>query len=395
MVSMLSSVYIMYNDYALRRGNYEILLPKENKKIAIIPPTPLSIFVKGLDETMGRSYRIQFGGQIEPGSTQQSVNEIFKLFITPDMLYIIKVILSLCAIIFSFDMISGEKVSKTLSLALSNHVNRTKFLAGKWIGGFLSLILPFLVMFLLLLVALFLSSKIQFKETDLVKLGLFFLSGLIYLAFFLSIGLFISANTSLPTSSLVISLFTWTLIVFVVPNLGNTVARQLSPVPSIQQFEMKRSQIWIKEIFMLIQAKKKGDTSYPYGEIFSKIDTENNMVRNDYYTRFTSMIDKAIKLSRISPSAAFTYFATDITCTGIREDKKLKQAVIRYKDSVFSNSTDADEILPDDVPRFSFVRSSVHEVLSDEGFYNLLILLLFTIAAFSTVYVSFLRYDVR
>jgi len=395
LVSMLSSLYIMYNDYALRRENYTILLPKENKKIAVIAPTPLSIFVKGLDETMGKSFRIQFGGQIEPGSTQQSVNNIFTLFTTPDMLYIIKVILSLCAVIFSFDMISGENVSKTLSLSLSHSVNRAKFLTGKWIGGFSSLIIPFLIMLLFTLVVVLLSSRVQFKETDLAKLSLFFLSALIYLAFFFSVGLVISANTTRPSSSLVISLFAWTLIVFVAPNLGNTVARQIYPVTSIQQFEMKRNHIWVKEVFKMIQAKKARDASYPYGDVFSRINTENDMVRSDYYTRFSTMIDIAKKITRVSPSAAFTYFATDITCTGIREDTKLKQAVFRYKDSVFSNSTDAEEVLPDDVPRFSFVRSSVIEVMSDEGFLNLMVLLLFAIAAFSAAYVSFLRYDVR
>lgn len=394
LVSMMSSLFIMYNDFTLRRDNYSILLPKENKKIAVIAPTPLSIFVKGLDETMGKSFRIGFGGQIEPGRTQQSANNIFKLFTAPDMLYIIKVILSLCAIIFSFDMISGEKAIKTLPLSLSNSVNRTKLLTGKWIGGFSSLIIPFFMMFLLALIVVLLSPRVQLEENDLAKLCLFFLGALIYLAFFFSIGLFISANTTRPPSSLVISLFAWTLIVFVAPNLGNTVARQLYPVPSIQQFEMRRNHIWIKEIFTLAQARKT-DASYTRDKTISIINTENDMVRSDYYNRFATMIEIAKKITRISPSAAFTYFATDIACTGIREDMKLKQAVIRYKDTVFSNSSGNNEVLPNDVPRFSFVRSSVHEVMSNEGFLNLLVLVLFAIAAFSATYVSFLRYDVR
>ena len=182
-------------------------------------------------------------------------------------------ILSLCAIIFSFDMISGEKVLKTLSLSLSNSVNRTKFLIGKWIGGFSSLIIPFLIMFVFTLVVVLLSPRVQLRESDLVKLSLFLLSALIYLSFFFSVGLTISAITSRPSSSLVISLFAWTLIVFVAPNLGNTVARQIYPVASIQQFEMKRNHIWVKEVFKMIQARKTRDASYPYGEILSRIST--------------------------------------------------------------------------------------------------------------------------
>lgn len=83
--------------------------PKSNEAIAIIPPTPLSIFAKGLDKNLCRSYEIGFGGQIKVGSKQESVNNLFRLFTTPDLLYIVKVILALCAMLFAFDMVSAAR----------------------------------------------------------------------------------------------------------------------------------------------------------------------------------------------------------------------------------------------------------------------------------------------
>ncbi len=66
-VLMLTSVFVMYQDYRVRMENYEVLRPKPTQPFVIVPPTPLSIFVKGLDENMGRSFEITFGGQIQVG----------------------------------------------------------------------------------------------------------------------------------------------------------------------------------------------------------------------------------------------------------------------------------------------------------------------------------------
>jgi len=394
-VLVSASLYIMYNDFALRVDNYEILRPVENKKIAVIPPAPMSIFVKGLDEAMGKSFRIQFGGQIEPGKTQHSVNPIFLLFTTPDMLYIVKVILSLCALLFSFDMISGEKASRTLSLSLSNATSRSSLLFGKWIGGFVSFIVPFSIMICAGVFVLYISPLVELKPDDWTKIGLFFLGTVLYAGFFYSLGLFISTATTRPSTSLVVSLLAWTLVVFIVPNLGNTVARQLRPVQSIRQFEMKRGQIWVKEIFTLIQAQRKEPGSVTREEAFERINTENDMVRNDYSARFKGLTDLAKNITRISPAAAFTYFATDMAGTGVSEENRLKQAVIRYKDSVWDYSIDAEEVMPDDVPRFTYTRRTAGEIMADEGFLNLAVLALLTVAAFAGAYVSFLKYDVR
>lgn len=108
-VLVFTSLFVMYRDYALRLENYEILQPTSKQPVAIVQPTPLSIFVKGLDENMGRSYEVRFGGQIMVGSKQQSVNNLFRLFTTPDLLYVVKTVMALCAILFAFSTITGEK----------------------------------------------------------------------------------------------------------------------------------------------------------------------------------------------------------------------------------------------------------------------------------------------
>ena len=104
---ILVSIFVMYRDYCLALDNYEILQQEPEDTITVIQPTPLGIFAKGLDENLCRSYESGPAGQISVSSKQQSVNILFKLFTAPDLLYIIKVILSLCAMLFAFNMISG------------------------------------------------------------------------------------------------------------------------------------------------------------------------------------------------------------------------------------------------------------------------------------------------
>ncbi len=72
---------------------------------------------------------VGFGERISASSKQQSVNDLFKLFTVPDLLYIIKVILSLCAMLFAFDMVSGEKEAGTLRQSLSGSLGRPILIA--------------------------------------------------------------------------------------------------------------------------------------------------------------------------------------------------------------------------------------------------------------------------
>jgi len=395
MVAIFASLFIMYRDYQLRVENYEILRPTSKEPIAITPPTPLSIFVKGLDETIGRSYRMFFGGQIQVGSKQQSVNTLFRLFTNPDLLYIIKVILSLCALLFAFDMISKEKETRTLSLSLSNGIKRTSYIIGKWIGGFTTFIMPFAAVLLLGTIILLFSSHLHFNIEQWAKLGMFLLSSVVYLAFFFSLGLLISCITYTSASSLVISLFLWAMTVFVVPNLGNTLARQFVKIPSVQQLEMKREHIWVKEVFEITQAMKRGDRTQSFDKTLGTINSENEKLINDYRTRFNRLVSLSKNITRFSPSAAFTYLATDITGTGVKEEHKMKEAVLNYKDMVWDKPVDSGGNILGDFPAFTFRRSSIKEVLADEGLFNFAILILFNVLSFASTYVAFLKYDVR
>jgi len=384
-ILILVSIFVMYNDYCLALDNYEIL-QQESESAAVIRPTPLSIFAKGLDENLCRSHGLGWGHRIIASSKQQSVNNLFKLFTAPDLLYIIKVILSLCAMLFAFDMVSGEKEIGTLRQSLSNSLKRPILIIGKWIGGFTSFILPFFMAVLLGTIFVTLSPMLDMNPDNLLKLGLFLLSSVIYLAVFFSLGLLISCVTHQSSSSLVISLFVWTILVFLIPNLGNILARQLVEIPTVQQLELKRLQIMI---IGHMEAHSTEDHR-EQRESRARTKSEQDQLTEDYRNRFSSLVKVSQNITRFSPAAAFTFLATDIMGTGMAEERKLKRSVLEYVD--ITEDWDDEK---GNRPAFSYQRSSVKEILGQGGLGNCLILVLFNILFFTGAYVAFLRYDVR
>ena len=53
-ILIFTSFFIMHRDFKERVSDYNIIRPEPHEPIAVIPPNPLSIFVKGLDEAMAR-----------------------------------------------------------------------------------------------------------------------------------------------------------------------------------------------------------------------------------------------------------------------------------------------------------------------------------------------------
>ena len=381
-VLILASTYIMYRDYCLARDNYEILRSESEKDVAVIAPTPLSIFARGLDENLCRSFEVG-GIDIGVSEKQQSVNEIFKLFTAPDLFYIIKVILSLCAMLFAFDMVSGEKETGTLRQSLSGSLARPILIIGKWVGGFTSFILPFLIAVLLSTIFVTLSPNVSMSTQDWAKLGLFLISSAVYLAVFFSLGLLISCLTHQSSLSLVISLFVWTILVFVIPNLGVVLARQLVRMPTVQQLELRRMYNRRKARFERDRAE-----GLERHRIEQRAETEADQLTEEYRNRFNRLAMISQSITRISPAAAFTFLATDTMGTGMAEERRLKRAVLQYNYATRNWRAGSR-------PAFRYQRSSCREALGPGGLGNLLILVLFGILSGTGAYVAFLRYDVR
>ncbi len=385
-VLILVSIFVMYGNYRLALGNHDSLQAEFNgpgqPQAQVLAPTPLGIFAKGLDDNLCRAWRFALMKVVVYPDKQKALNDLFRLFTAPDLLYIIRVILSLCAMLFAFDVVCGEKETGTLRQFLSCSVRRPTLLLGEWIGGFVSFILPFFLAVLLGAIFVTRLPMVQMNTQDWAKLGLFLLGAVVYLAVFFSLGLLISCLTRHAATSLVLSLSVWTIPVFLIPHLGNLLARQVVPIPTARQVDGKHGQIRHQMNFALEQIPKtEPDFAQREEAVFARFALQSSQLDEDYRNSLCRLVQTSQNITRLSPAPAFTLLATDLMGTGVAEERKLKAAVLSYPKQ-------------SDSP-FHYQRSSIPEILDQGGLSNALILLLFNLLFFTGAYVAFLRYDAR
>lgn len=207
------SFLVMYRDYTSRLASYSLLATSNEGPVCIKRPNQLSILAKGFDEEMSRPYNVGPGG-IRVGSVRSPFKHIFSPFSSPDVLFIVKVLLSLVAVLFAFNSISGEKEAGTLALMLSNPISKPSVFVGKWLGGIMSLLTPLMLAITLGLALINLSPIIVLSLMDLKRIAIFLVISIIYVSFFLRWVCFsqlffiarqqapFSASSSGPSSSL-------------------------------------------------------------------------------------------------------------------------------------------------------------------------------------------------
>jgi ABC-type transport system involved in multi-copper enzyme maturation permease subunit len=385
-----TSLFVMYRDYDGRMGDYQIIRPDPGQPIAVKPPNPLSIFAKGLDDAMTRSFEIGVIG-VEVRAGQSSGNIVYRFFPAPDFLYVVRVVLSLVALLFGFDQISRERERGTLKLLVGSPVSRASILLGKWLGNILSLAVPFLLVTLLSTAVLLFDPDIRFTAGDLRRLGIILALALLYLAFFLSLGMLVSALTRRAATSVIVLLFAWALFVFVLPNLGTLIARQFVDVPSVKALSEERERTWTREV--LLGLGERGN----WADHFQAINRENDRMEEDYRLRFERLVRLARNINRLSPATSLLDATTEIAGTGIGEESRFKAEVVRYKNSLI------DQIITDQAAgrrearyaAFTYRRRPLAEVFAAGALFDAAWLAVFNIAAFGLAYASFVRYDVR
>ena len=196
---------------------------------AIQPPSPLSIFCKGISEQVGRAAQLQNdeAPTFATGITTIYENQFLNRFVSLDFVNILTIILSLIGVFLSYDIFSREREKGTLKLLLSNNVTRASFFLGKVTGMLITFVPLLLIAFMLGIVILLFSPVVQLSASDYIRILLLFLFSLVYLSFFIFLGSFISSKARYSSSSLIINLFIWCFLLFLLPNAMSYLGKNL------------------------------------------------------------------------------------------------------------------------------------------------------------------------
>jgi len=238
-------LFVSINDYKSQVRVYEVEKQRAEKRNEVRvysalrpdlvkPPDPLAVFSKGISHNVGNRIRILLGEKplLSQGPNAARENPHLNSFLTIDFVTIIAILMSLLALLFSYDACCGEREEGTLKLLLSYSIGRYKVLLGKVVGISFTLLPIILVCYILGIIIMLIYGNISFGFHDLLRIILLFVLSLVFFLLFISLGLLISSRTRSPITSIIVCLFIWVLMVFIIPNLSVYAAQSFVKVRS-------------------------------------------------------------------------------------------------------------------------------------------------------------------
>jgi len=412
------SAFVLSSDYAQELADYNTRarLHDETSSDATIivdrKPLPLATMFHGIAKDSAASVRLSSDTYPEPSETIDD-NPLSVLFPTVDLTFVIGIVMSLLAILFAYDAVSGEREAGTLALISSNPIKKPMLIFGKWIGGYLSLILPCSVGLLLGLIVVSFHPMIQFSPADWGAFGLIILGALVYLSCFFALGVLISALTSRSSTAILALLFLWALSVFITPNLSPSVAKVFYGIPSYVTNERQTN---LAVIELEHQRRKEHDENALEvinkrltwnaggGKLLRDTETRYINAKRETLSRFASDYRRKLRkqeqiaewIASLSPYASFTLFATRLAGTDLGSEDEFIAATEQFYDKYFEGTSEfsASGRQREEKLNFLYTEPTVSERLKS-GLAPLSILLLLTALFLVGGYVIFLRGAVK
>ena len=219
-------------------GNIKMDFPAEGYR----PPSVLSIFSVGLEYFLPNKVITSRSGVFHLSNDQGINNPQSLLFGKVDLLFNVSFVISLLALIFTFNLIAGEKEDGTLRIVMANPIPRWKILFGKIIGNYVVLLIPFLIAILLSLVMVSLSGVVSFFSSIILPAFLVILVvTLLFILAMFNLGILISTLTHRSITAMVALLFVWTIFVLSLPRMSPMIAEIIFPVKSPQVLDLEKS----------------------------------------------------------------------------------------------------------------------------------------------------------
>jgi len=306
----LGCALLQARDLQERLQSHSLLLNNPEMSASELPvlfePQAMSVFAKGLDVQKG---------------TNHIINPLPTLFSSLDFVRLVEIFLGLLAILTSSVLISYEKEQGTLRLVLSNSIPKSVVIAAKWASLLLLFGIILGTMFLTFLLSTLSTGIVQLGATHWVCLGLLFGASLLYIAVFLSAGVFFSVTCASSSRATIVALLFWAIALFVVPTGGFLVGKAWTHPPKLET--VLQSQYRATQQLRL-EASRRRITWDVYAkrvrEVKEKLDAE-------YQHRLNNYVNVSQAIMRLSPSASYVFAATALAGTGLYS-WQLKRGII-------------------------------------------------------------------
>ena len=330
--------------------------------------------------------------------------------------FIIGYILSLVALLFTFDSISTEREQGTLRLMLANSLPRHTVLIGKFLGALISISIPFTLAVLVNLLVISTSSDVHLNTGEWSRLGIILFIAILYTCLFLALGLLVSARVQRSAVSLVILLLAWVTFVVFMPSTLVSIAGGSAPLKSTSGFWERSWQLQeeLEEKYYDRRFDERAslvERMQASGEYVIEDVEQQERLHEGILKQRISQVTRARAITRLSPVTIFQHLLEAFAGTGFERHLQFLANVKSYAQQfrVFINDTDGADpeslhifgiregmskkpVSPEAVPKFEDTLSLNKDF--NAAAVDLLLLTLFVIVLLSGAYLAFVRVEV-
>jgi ABC-type transport system involved in multi-copper enzyme maturation permease subunit len=350
-------------------------------------------------------------------------NDLIKSFAELNWVYIVSIIVGFTVLLFSYDLVSGDKENGTLALTVSYPVSRGVLLTGKYISVIIVAILVLLPGIVLSLIILLLSSVVVFDGMLLAEIAGFLAGAALFVACMAALGLLASIISTRSNVSLLICLCFWLGSVVVVPNSAVFFTDKLFPIESSQSLDERISQevrAANDRIDDAMKAARGSDLSFEdYNRLYAKFNIEylqtEKKIKGAWNNSLFLQFSGSRQLAAVSPVSLFEQMSEAVVGGGLVRLRKCWSDIKLYQAQLFEWFKDVDADDPqsmhlydpynphfmthkvvdfETIPQFRERRATFTERLESARL-SLALLVIYTAIAFALSFVLFLRYDVR
>jgi ABC-type transport system involved in multi-copper enzyme maturation permease subunit len=363
-VLILISLGIGMSEYRTARRQYEAASALSGQEMseqpswgrlntkAFRPPDPMQAFVSGVTYDLGRFTPISPAQPVQLTHSAYTDDPLFAFFRIFDLAFLVSVVLSLLALLFTYDAVCGEKEDGTLRLVFSQGVSRSRFLLAKGLGAWLGLVVPLSIPLTLGVLVLVLAG-LPLQTGHWIRLGALLGASLLLFTFFIALGLLVSTLAKRSAHAFLSALLIWVLLVLIIPRAAVVTASQFMPVPAVAEIEGKvaafsRDQMQaFTRSFLTASAgatcpvgsdhdELRAKTEARRQEMDQEVDAFRDRLMEDMRSRRQTQERLAFRLARLSPVAAYQTAVMDLAETDVDLKMRFEDAARAFRSDFLS-----------------------------------------------------------
>jgi len=413
-------------------------------------PSVLSVFVLGLDPYLPDKVVTDFSGVFQTVKESNTDGALAVLLGQIDFRFCMVYVVSLMALVFTFNTVSGERERGTLRLLIACSVPRGALLFCKWLSKTLVLIVPFLVAVCMALLVLIASPQIDLNTPQLVYSIVMILGISLLLIICMTIlGVCLSTYATGSLQSITLLLTTWVLLVLGIPKVTPMIANIIHRPECRRVISMRKTARTV-DLMAEFYARREKEIASLYGigpgemrkwrsglvpqgmqkltlearqalmdevtdhseqlwrEYRHRIPLELEKIEAQYQNQLQATHTLTMVLSRLSCLSCYIYTIADLAGTGIHEPRNYMDNAKRYQEQIsqllYNNIIVRKNgygwekgFHPSQVPTFpdmQYARPNLKTIIS-RRLWDVLLLVFYSVLFYSLAFFRLLKYDVR